>query len=403
MELTCHSTDSQSVYTVTHESAPVGFLVIDSTVAGRACGGLRMMPDVDELELSLLARDMTLKYGFLGLPQGGAKAGVRGDPEAPQEQRWALLEQFGQALAPLLRTRQYMPGTDMGTNNADIRHLMAAAGAPLYKRELRGTRSGFYTALTVFSTARQAARHLGLDLASCRAAVEGFGRVGGPLAGLLHEAGVRVVAISTSHGALYDPSGLDIPRLQTLATTAGHRVVEHYPDAERLDPPALLELPVELLSPCARHNSIREDNADRLQAPLVCPGANSPLTPGAEQALAARGVLCLPDFVANSGGVLGGTMEFAGLRERQIHDLVQRRFEPRVAELLQEAQRRGVLPRVVAEEVALRQFAEVQKQVAHPTPRGRVLDMGLALHRRGLFPIALVRAFAPRYFDQRLR
>lgn len=392
----------QFVCTVLHEDQPLGFLVIDSLVAGRSCGGLRLMPDVDEAELRLLAHDMTLKYGFLGLPQGGAKAGVLGDPEAPREVRWARLEIFARALAPLLRSRLYVPGTDIGTANADLRHLLASAGVPVRRRELRGTRSGYYTALTVFSAARQACRHRGLALPGLPVAVEGFGHVGAELARLFHDAGATVVAVSTSHGAIYAPAGLDVPPLQSLASSHGSRFVERYPAATRLDPAALLELPVTLLCPCARHHSLHEANSARVQAQLVVPGANSPLTPAAERLLASRGILCLPDFVCNSGGVLGGTMEFAGLTEAQIRRFVDAQFEPRVAAFLQEAERRGVTPREVAEPLALRRFALVQQAAAHPSVRGRLLSVGLELYRRGLIPPALIARPALRYFHSRL-
>ena len=108
---------SQLVCTVVEDSTVMGYVVIDSTVGGRSCGGLRMLPDVDEAEIRSLGRAMTLKYGFLGLPQGGAKAGVRGDPEAPQAERWRRLVEFGRAIAPLLRSHVYIPGTDMGTED----------------------------------------------------------------------------------------------------------------------------------------------------------------------------------------------------------------------------------------------------------------------------------------------
>ncbi|MDI7277102.1 MAG: Glu/Leu/Phe/Val dehydrogenase dimerization domain-containing protein, partial [Anaerolineae bacterium] len=98
---------------------------------------------VDEEEIRGLARAMTLKYGFLGLPQGGAKAGVRGDPEAPLPERRERLLAFARAIAPLLQRRIYVPGTDMGTDNADIRTLLQVVGVRVKARELRGTDSGY--------------------------------------------------------------------------------------------------------------------------------------------------------------------------------------------------------------------------------------------------------------------
>src|SRR5690348_1866811 len=133
------------------------------------------MPDVDEAEVRGLARAMTLKYGFLGLPQGGAKAGVRGNPEAPMEERRARLAEFARLVAPVLRSGVFTPDTDMGTTRADIAHVFSVAGLRAAPRRGSSERSGFYTALTVRAAARVAARGAGIELAGARVAIEGFG------------------------------------------------------------------------------------------------------------------------------------------------------------------------------------------------------------------------------------
>ncbi|MEW6489967.1 MAG: Glu/Leu/Phe/Val dehydrogenase dimerization domain-containing protein [Thermodesulfobacteriota bacterium] len=391
---------SQLLCTVTREGAPAGFLAVDSTVAGRACGGLRLAPGVDEAEVRVLARSMTLKYGFLGLPQGGAKAGVRGDPEGPPEERRELLRAFGSALAPLLRARLYSPGPDMGTSNEDIRDLLEAAGVQPRRRELRGTSSGYYTALTVFESAKAACAQAGVALAGSEAAIEGFGKVGSALALLLAEAGARVVAVSTSRGALHEPAGLDVPRLARLAAAEGSRVAERGELGRRLPREGLLELPAALLFPCARHHSVHAQNAARVGARIVCPGANNPLTPEAEALLGARGVLCVPDFVANAGGVLGGTMEFASVPAPRIREFTGRHFRPRVARVLAEAAAQGVSPREVAEKEARRRFAEVVGRAARPSPLGRIFGLALEAYRRGWLPGPLVARLSLPYFER---
>ena len=393
---------SQLVCTVVEDSTVMGYVVIDSTVGGRSCGGLRMLPDVDEAEIRSLGRAMTLKYGFLGLPQGGAKAGVRGDPEAPQAERWRRLVEFGRAIAPLLRSHVYIPGTDMGTDNVDIKHMLNTVGVQVKRRELRGTDSGYYTALTVFTAAKQATQRLGMGLPDCTVAIEGFGKVGSALGGLLVEAGARVVAISTSRGALYDPHGLDVTRLVELVNREGSKVVDLYKDAERIDCAALLELPVDILCPCARHESLHASNAPRVKVRIVCPGANSPVTSEAESVLAERGVLSVPDFVANCGGVLGGTMEFASVGGEQIEAFIDRHIGARIAFVLDEAARRGVSPREIAAPIALRRFEQVQQGAAHPTPLGRLFAAGLELYRRGWVPGPLVAALSLSYFERAL-
>ena len=402
METTWEKRGSQLVCTVALGSSAMGYVVIDSVVGGRSCGGLRMLPDIDEEEMRGLARAMTLKYGFLGLPQGGAKAGVIGNPESSQEERWLHLEAFGRAIAPLLRSYVYVPGTDMGTNNGDIRHMLGAAGVPVRRRELRGTNSGYYTALTVKAGAKQAAKHMGLTLSGSSVAIEGFGKVGSALAGLLAAANARVVAISTLRGAISDPQGLDVTRLRHLAAKEGSRVVELYPEAERLDRAAMLELPVDLLCPCARHNSLHADNAARVKARIICPGANNPVTPEAEEMLSKRGVLCMPDFVTNCGGVLGGTMAFASVSEIRIAAFIERHIGARVEWLLNEAARQGVLPREIAVRMARRRFKQVRRDAEHPTALGRLFNFALELYRRGCIPGPLVANLSLPYFERSL-
>jgi glutamate dehydrogenase (NAD(P)+) len=380
----------------------LGYIAIDSTVGGRSRGGLRMVADVDEAEVRGLARAMTLKYGFLGLPQGGAKAGVRGDPEAPLEERRARLAAFARLIAPLLRSRVFTPDTDMGTTRGDIAYVLAVAGAPSPPRSGSANRSGFYTALTVRAAARVAARRIGLELAGARVAIEGFGSVGASLATLLAEAGARVVAVSTTAGSVYAPDGLDVARLVALAASAGSQVVGAYAEqhggAERLERAALLRLPVDVLCPCARHGSVHAGNVADVQARVIAPGANNPVTPDAERTLDARGVAYVPDFVANCGGVLGGTMEFAAVPEREIATFVDDHFAARVAWLLGEAARSGESVRVVAERVALARRLSLARQPAWRAPLHHVLDSGLALYRRGLVPAAVVGRLSLPYF-----
>src|SRR3990172_969239 len=203
----------------------LGFLVVDTFVAGRSHGGVRMHPDVTAEEIGLLARTMSLKYAFLGLPFGGAKAGVIGDPEAPLEERRRRLGQFGRALAELLRKELFVPAADMGTDHEDIRHLLRQAGVPMQGRRLPAVSSGYYTAHSVLAGLREMARSQGRGLAGLKVAIEGFGKVGSQLAELLAQAGARVVAISTSEGGAYDPAGLEISLLRREQSQLGSRIL----------------------------------------------------------------------------------------------------------------------------------------------------------------------------------
>jgi glutamate dehydrogenase/leucine dehydrogenase len=291
----------------------------------------------------------------------------------------------------------------MGMRAADLRHVLEAAGVPPRYRDLRVTRSGAYTALSVLAGVRAAADHLGIVLDRATAAIEGFGAVGSALAPLLASVGVRVSAISTLRGALFNPTGLDVDRIVALAASGGSSsVVERYPDAKRLDRTALLELPIDFLCPCARHGSVHSGNAARIRAQVIASGANNPVTPEAERALSARGVLCLPDFVTNCGGVLGSTMAFAAVSDDDIGAFIARRVGAQIRSLLREADRCGVTPREVALPLALTRFSELSRQGGATAVRTRTLALGVELFRRGWVPQRLVGTLAPAYFERTL-
>ena len=166
MDLIFKDDANARIFTAVHNNHVLGYVAIDSTIHGRSCGGLRMLPDIDEAEIQALARTMTLKYGFLGLPQGGAKAGVIGNPEAPEPERLKRLVEFGHAIEPLLRTKTFVPNADMGTHSADIRYMLNAVGIRVGRRELQEDSSGFYTAHSVLAAVVQSARHMGLNLSN---------------------------------------------------------------------------------------------------------------------------------------------------------------------------------------------------------------------------------------------
>jgi glutamate dehydrogenase (NAD(P)+) len=380
----------------------LGFVAIDSTIDGRARGGVRMVPDVSLDELEKLARAMTLKFGFLGLPQGGAKAGVLGDPDSGAEVRRATLHRFAKAIRPLLERREFTPYADMGTSSAEIQRMLESVGLRASRRDYQSDLSGDYTARTVFEAARAAVAVRGLDLADCRVAIEGFGKVGGPLAGLFVRAGARVVAISTSFGGLYHPLGLDIVRLRAMVEQMGSVAVRKYDTCEGIENTRLKELPADIFCPCARHDTVQTSDVPRMPATILSCGANCPVTPEAERLLWRRGVVCVPDFVANCGGVLGGTMEFCGWRPREIFAFLEQRFRTRVERMIHRALETGKPLREMAEDAALARFHEVKRKTEQPSLAGRCFSAGIALYRAGWVPARLVRRLSKGYFSDRV-
>jgi glutamate dehydrogenase (NAD(P)+) len=390
----------RSFHRVMNGARLLGYVAIDSTVAGRARGGLRMVEDLCEDEIRAAASAMTLKYGLLDLPQGGAKAGIIGDGEAPLAEKRRLLLEFARAAAPLLHERRYVPDADLGTTADDVRWMMEALGARVRPRDWRTNRSGEHTARSALATAIALRARRGASLSGCRVAIEGFGKVGTSLARLLDDRGARVVAISTSRGAVHRPDGLDVRRLLARSREVGSRVVDDEPD--RIAREALLELPVDVLFPCARFRSIHAGNAERVAAPAIVAGANDPVSPEAEAVLVRRGVAYPPDFVSNCGGVLGGTLEFAGAGLDAIGALIEAQVQRIVRDLMERAERAGVGPRALAEADALARHAAVREAARRPTLAQRLVAMGVECHRRQWVPEKVVGWLATRWVARRL-
>ena len=273
------------------------FVVIDHELLPVAAGGTRMLPDVSIDEVARLARAMTWKFAACRVPYAGAKAGVRfagGD-------RQAVIAAYRRSLEPLREF--FLTGPDMGTFPSDFMPEDPTAELPLWAKEHEGLgMDDLATGHGVKAAAEAALRYQGRELSGARVAIEGFGKVGAGTARAASRAGARVVAVSTVHGLLADPEGLDVEGLIALRSRHGDRLVEHGTVAPR-PREDLFELDCDVLVPGARPDSISPAVAERLRCTVVAPGANAPYAAGAVEILHRRGIVAVPDFVANSGGV----------------------------------------------------------------------------------------------------
>jgi glutamate dehydrogenase (NAD(P)+) len=241
-----------------------------------------------------------------------------------------------------------------------------------------------------------------LDLAKATVAIEGFGSVGSAVAEGLRNLGCTVVAISTYDGGLYAPRGLDVAEILECYRQRGSRMVDFIDGSQRIPRESLLELDVDILVPCARHHSINLENANKIKARLISCGANAPATKEAEKILWQRGILCVPDFVANAGGVLGGTMEFAGICPSAIAEFVERNFSRQVSILIRSAGKEGAYIREKAESIATERWERVKRAAEKRSLRSNVFSFGLDLYRNGWVPAALVGKLAWKYFQKRI-
>ncbi|MFO0752908.1 MAG: Glu/Leu/Phe/Val dehydrogenase dimerization domain-containing protein [Thermodesulfovibrionales bacterium] len=361
------------------ELGSLGYLVIDRTVGANPCGGgIRLAPGLSVAEIAQLARVMTLKFGFLNFPHGGAKAGITVADSLVQQRRKDVMAAFGRNLGILVKKHVYFFGEDMGTTPDDINAMQEALGNPLHASGGEGVG---YTALTVFETIRQGVLFRGAGFSSATAAIEGFGKVGAELALMLEQAGVKLVAVSTADGALHNPAGLDVRLLCFLRKAYGSGLVLHYLNAERIAQRDLLGLPVEILVPCARTWSVDAENAGSVAARMIVPAANAPLTPEAEKILLSRGVFCLPDFVANCGAVLSSRMSSLGFGHAEIRRTVEGIFAEKVARLLKVSEKLEIPPLELARDVAWRNFERMNRACSSP-PSGAKAESALRRLRR---------------------
>lgn len=301
-----------------------GYRIQHSTSRGPAKGGIRFHPDVNADEVRALAAWMTFKCAVVNIPYGGGKGGVVCDPSKLSENEIrAITRRYTAAIAPLIGPEQDIPAPDVGTNAAVMGWIMdtysmlkghcihgVVTGKPLELGGALGRNDA--TGRGVMFTTHNILHKLGIPVEGTTVAVQGAGNVGSVTARLLHESGMKVVAISDVSGGIYNPNGLNIPAVLTFLSADRKNLLKDYNEdgISHISNKELLELDVTVLVPAALENQINAGNADKIKAKLIVEAANGPTASEADEILSKKGILVVPDILANAGGVVVSYFEW---------------------------------------------------------------------------------------------
>ena len=337
-----------------------GVLVIDNTALGPGKGGIRMVPDVTTEEVFGLARAMTWKNALAGIPFGGAKSGIRAN--ATNSHKAELVKAFATKIAELVPS-QYIPGPDMNIGEAEMALVANTIGTPKAATGKPASMGGMPNELgsTGFGVAlatEAALEHRKMSVAGATIAIEGFGNVGTFTAKFLTEKGAKVIAVSDSKGTVYLESGMDYETLMKTKKEKG--TVTAYPGAKLLEARDLFGLHCDVLIPGARPNVIHVGNAQHVKAKIIVEAANIPMKPEIEHDLSKKGILIIPDFVANAGGVISSYVEFIGGSEKEMFSMVKEKITANTRLVLERA--RGGNLREAALEIAEERVIEAMEK-----------------------------------------
>ncbi|MDX6231432.1 MAG: glutamate dehydrogenase [Nocardioidaceae bacterium] len=345
---------------------------------GPAKGGLRYSPDVNLDEVRALAMWMTWKCALLDVPYGGAKGGVRVDPrQYSLGELERLTRRYTSELTPVLGPEVDIPAPDIGTDEQTMAWIMdtysvskghtvlgVVTGKPMSLGGSLGRASA--TSKGVVHVALAAMASMGLEPADSTAAVQGFGKVGRGAARFLHEAGLRVLAVSDQYGTIHSDAGLDIPAVEEHVDQ--HGTVVGFGGAEALDDPdALLHLDVDVLVPAAVEGVLNASSSLGVQARIVVEGANGPTTPEADTILAARGTLVVPDILANAGGVVVSYFEWVQANQAywwsssEVDERLSERMLSAWEQVRVHGEANGITLRAAATSLAVKKVAEAHR------------------------------------------
>ncbi|MFW9832587.1 MAG: Glu/Leu/Phe/Val dehydrogenase [Candidatus Thorarchaeota archaeon] len=319
-----------------------GYRVQHDEARGPFKGGIRFHPQVNLDEVKALATWMSMKTAVVDIPYGGAKGGIICNPkEMSQHELEHLTRRYTSEISLIIGPYRDVPAPDVNTNSQTMAWIMdtysmsagyavpeVVTGKPIAVGGSLGRNEA--TSRGVVFCVREAAKVVGLDTKGATVGISGYGNVGYNAAWLVEELGAKVVAVSDSRGAIYNPDGLDTKKVMEHKEKTGS--VKDYPGAKNIDQCDVYELDVDILIPSALENEITAKNADKIKAKIIVEGANGPTTPAADEILSKKGVFLVPDVLANAGGVTVSYYEWLQnlTRESWTEEEVNGKLEKRI-------------------------------------------------------------------------
>ena len=351
-----------------------GYRVHHNTSRGPSKGGIRYHPQVDLDEVKALAMWMTWKCAVVNIPYGGAKGGVVVDPSALSNgELERMTRRYAYELVPLIGPEKDIPAPDLGTNGQIMAWMMdtfstragfSVPGVVTGKPVSIGGSAGriMATARGVIYITLATLKHLGMSVEDARIVVQGFGNVGGGTVQLLHDQGCQIVGVSDVHGGIYNPDGLSPQGLFAHQEQGGR--LQDYEGGTPVTNEELLELETDVLIPAAIEGQLTERNADQVKASVIVEGANGPTTPEADDIFNDRGVLVVPDILANAGGVTVSYFEWVQAlqafywSEDEVNDRLRQIMERSYVDVLNVSEERKVSMRNAATILGVGRVAE---------------------------------------------
>lgn len=350
-----------------HKLGLKGFLVIDNTALGPGKGGLRMTPDVTVQEVARLARTMTFKNALAAIPFGGAKSGIVWDAsKGTEELKRALIQEFARQIKPLTPKR-YISAPDVGTGEKEMAWFVGATGiwnsatgkpANLCMEVFgkKGEKCGIphefgSTGWGVAHATKTILDILKLDIKKTTVAIHGFGNVGTFAFTYLTKMGAKVVAIADKEGAIYSKTGFDAPIIQEVIKQR-KSIVNYHDGAKKVGAEDFWKIPVDVLIPASVTDVINKTNKKDINAKIIVEAGNIPMQENIEEEFFKKGVVLVPDFVANAGGVISSYAEYRGYNPKQMFKTVRDKIVKTTSIVMKKSVEKGINPRQMAMELA---------------------------------------------------